>query len=69
MLGVYEHYKGNRYELIGIARHSETREELVVYRGLLEGDIWVRPKVMFFEEVEVDGVRRPRFMHIEGDVS
>jgi hypothetical protein len=50
-LGIYEHYKGNRYEVIGLAKHSETMEELVVYRALYgEHGLWVRPRAMF--EVE-----------------
>jgi hypothetical protein len=62
--GVYRHFKGNRYEVLGIGRHSETGEELVVYRPLYMTDgpqLWVRPILMFAEEVEVDGVRQPRF--------
>lgn len=60
--GRYRHYKGKEYLVIGVARHSETEEELVVYR-LLYGDfgLWVRPRSMFVETVDVDGVRRPRF--------
>jgi len=62
LLGRYRHYKGGEYELIGVARHSETLEPLVVYRPLynLTG-WWVRPHAMFFERVEVDGSWRPRF--------
>ena len=61
-LGVYRHYKGGAYEVIGVARHSETNEPLVVYRPLYNaGGWWVRPHAMFFETVLVDGVRRPRF--------
>jgi hypothetical protein len=64
-LGRYRHYKGPEYEVIGVARHSETLELLVVYRTLYDDSgLWVRPHTMFVEEVEVDGVRRPRFMHI-----
>jgi len=60
--GRYRHYKGQEYEVIGIARHSETLEDLVVYRALYgEGEIWVRPKEMFLDTVEADGKRRPRF--------
>lgn len=60
--GRYRHYKGGEYELVGIARHSETLEPLVVYRPLYgEGALWVRPHAMFFGEVEVEGRRRPRF--------
>ena len=63
--GIYEHYKGQRYEVIGLARHSETEEELVVYRALYgEHGLWVRPYAMFAEDVEVDGVRRPRFQYL-----
>lgn len=60
--GRYRHYKGNYYEVIGIARHSETEEPMVVYRPLYgEGGLWVRPEAMFLEEVEVGGVAVPRF--------
>lgn len=63
--GRYVHYKGNEYEVIGVARHSETLEELIVYRALYgEYGLWVRPKVMFFESVEVGGVMIPRFKKI-----
>lgn len=66
-LGKYQHYKGNFYEVIGVARHSETLEELVVYRALYDhpeyGDnsLWVRPKAMFLETVVVDGKEMLRF--------
>lgn len=60
--GKYRHYKGKEYEVISVARHSETLEELVVYRALYgEGEMWVRPLAMFMEEVEVSGERVPRF--------
>lgn len=63
-LGLYEHYKGNQYEVIGVARHSETLEEMVVYRALYGNhDLWVRPIKMFGEEVEKDGIRMPRFRY------
>jgi hypothetical protein len=60
--GRYRHYKGNEYTVLGIARHSETLEELVVYRQEY-GDrgLWVRPAAMFTETVVVDGIRLPRF--------
>ena len=62
VLGRYRHYKGGEYELIGVARHSETLEPLVLYRPLYgSGDLWVRPYAMFFEQVDVDGVSRARF--------
>ncbi|MEK7084193.1 MAG: DUF1653 domain-containing protein [Patescibacteria group bacterium] len=65
--GVYEHYKGNRYEVIGIAKHSETLEDLVVYKPLYKNttsDLWVRPLKMFLEEVKVDGKNVPRFRFV-----
>lgn len=63
--GRYRHFKGAEYEVVGIARHSETLEELVIYRPLYgEMGLWVRPRAMFLEEVEVDGKLRPRFSRI-----
>lgn len=60
--GRYRHYKGNEYQVLGIARHSETEEELVVYRTLYgDRSLWVRPRDMFLESVTVDGEERPRF--------
>ena len=60
--GRYQHYKGNDYTVIGVARHSETLEELVVYRAEYgERGLWVRPAAMFQETVDVDGVTMPRF--------
>jgi len=60
--GRYRHYKGGEYEVLGVARHSETLEPLVVYRPLYNASgWWVRPHAMFFGELEVDGVRRRRF--------
>jgi hypothetical protein len=60
--GRYRHYKGNEYTVLGVARHSETLEELVVYRQEY-GDrgLWVRPAAMFAETVMVDGKAVPRF--------
>lgn len=64
--GIYEHFKGNRYEVIGVARHSETLEEMVVYKKLYgDGGMWVRPLAMFLEEIEVDGKKVPRFKLIK----
>lgn len=64
-LGRYRHYKGGEYEVIGVARHSETYEPLVVYKPLYNtSGWWVRPHAMFFEEVEIDGKRQPRFAFI-----
>ncbi len=60
--GVYQHFKGKRYELIDIARHSENQEEYVVYRALYgEGGLWVRPLAMFNETIVRDGQRVKRF--------
>ncbi|KRE98598.1 hypothetical protein ASG87_14485 [Frateuria sp. Soil773] len=60
--GIYRHYKGQRYRVLGTARHSETMEELVVYRALYgEGGLWVRPAAMFAETVELEGEPIPRF--------
>jgi len=60
--GTYRHYKGNLYEVVDVARHSETEEQLVVYRALYgERGLWVRPLAMFEETVIVDGVEVPRF--------
>jgi hypothetical protein len=58
--GRYRHFKGGLYEVIGVARHSETEEELVVYKNS-RGDLWVRPKAMFLENVTHDGRELPRF--------
>ena len=60
--GVYKHYKGNEYEVLMVARHSETEEPMVVYRALY-GDygVWVRPYEMFIEKVEVNGELVDRF--------
>lgn len=64
-LGKYRHYKGNEYEVIGVAKHTETLEDLVVYRALYgEGGLWVRPLAMFLEDVLVEGGKVPRFMYI-----
>ena len=63
--GRYRHYKGNEYSVIGTARHSETEEELVVYRqDYGERGLWVRPKSIFVESVVVDGREVPRFEYL-----
>ncbi|MBM3198464.1 MAG: DUF1653 domain-containing protein [Chlamydiae bacterium] len=63
---VYEHYKGMRYKVLGVARHSETLEELIVYQALYgECDLWVRPLDMFLEKVTIDGIIQPRFKFIQ----
>ena len=65
--GRYRHFKGMEYQVIGTARHSETLEEMVVYRALYgDGGLWVRP-AMWSEQVERDGYRGPRFAPVEED--
>jgi len=65
--GIYQHYKGNRYQVIGTARHSETLEELVIYKALYTSEdfgknaLWARPAKMFLETVELNGKKIPRF--------
>lgn len=67
-IGEYEHYKGGRYEVLGLARHSETNEFFVAYRPLYEHDIqpdmWIRPYEMFIETVMVNGKETPRFKKV-----
>ena len=64
-LGRYRHYKGKEYEVIDIARHSETLEKLVVYRALYgDHDLWARPLEMFVENIEVRGKKIPRFQYV-----
>ena len=67
--GLYEHYKGKRYEVLGIVHHSETVEPLVLYKALYEtkfghDSLWVRPLAMFVENVEVNGKIMPRFRYL-----
>jgi len=64
-IGKYEHYEGKQYEVLGIAKHSETLEEFVVYKALYgEGELWVRPLKIFLEEVESNGKKVKRFKYI-----
>lgn len=64
--GLYRHYKGNDYRVIGEAKHSETGEELVVYQALYgEHDLWVRPKTMFLETITKEGKEIPRFSFVD----
>jgi hypothetical protein len=64
--GRYRHYKGGEYEVLGIAKHSETEEDFVVYRQLYgAGGLWIRPKAMFAEMVIIEGHAMPRFEFLE----
>ena len=64
--GRYRHFKGNEYEVVGIARHSETEEPMVVYRALYgEGGLWIRPAAMWNETVQRDGKTYKRFYHLD----
>ncbi len=70
-LGKYQHYKGNSYEVLGVAKSSENKDEnFVIYKQLYDGPefpmgtLWVRPKEMFFEQVEINGQKVPRFKFI-----
>jgi len=64
--GRYRHYKGKDYLVLGLARHSETLEPLVVYQALYgERGLWVRPAAMFVETVEIGGKKTPRFAYLE----
>ena len=63
--GRYRHFKGGEYEVLFVAKHSETLEEMVVYRALYgEGGVWVRPASMWNEKVEREGKSFPRFEYI-----
>lgn len=65
-LGRWKHFKGGEYDVIAIAKHSETEEEMVVYRARYgDGDVWVRPASMWNETVTRDGKTFPRFTYIE----
>ena len=66
--GKYRHFKGNCYEVIGVGRHSETMEKMVVYRALYgEHSLWVRPAAMWTEIVDRDGYHGPRFQFLESN--
>lgn len=68
--GIYKHFKGKQYRVIGVARHSETLEELVVYEALYENKtsrLWVRPLSMFADFVEVEGKKVPRFELVKAE--
>ena len=65
-LGIYRHYKGNQYEVIGFAKHSETYEDMVVYKALYdEHGIWVRPLAMWDNPIDIDGKTVKRFEYID----
>lgn len=70
-LGKYKHYKGKEYKVIGIATHSETLKEMVIYEALYEiegkglNSLWVRPKKMFEEQIKLNGTMVNRFQHLE----
>lgn len=67
---IYKHYKNKLYEVIDVATHTETQEELVIYKVLYDipwknkNDLWVRPMNMFFETLLIDGLEKPRFEYI-----
>ncbi len=68
--GIYRHYKGNLYRILGVGKHSETQEELVIYQPLYESKfgkdaLWVRPLGMFLEDVDFNGKRVPRFSFVK----
>ena len=64
-LGKYRHYKGGEYKVIGVAKHTETLEDLVVYQALYDKhNLWVRPLAMFLGEVGVDGAKQARFVYL-----
>ena len=66
--GIYRHFKGNKYQVIGVAKHSEGEPDMVVYRPLYGNrDLWVRPLAMFEETVEVDGCIKPRVQYFTSD--
>ncbi|WP_041706446.1 DUF1653 domain-containing protein [Pseudomonas fulva] len=68
--GLYRHYKGPDYRVLGVAKHSETEEEVVVYQALYgEYGLWVRPLAMFTSQVELDGEQVPRFALVEAEAS
>ena len=68
--GLYQHYKGAQYRVLGVAKHSETEEELVVYQALYGAfGLWVRPLSMFMEQVEINGVQQSRFTLLQAEES
>lgn len=63
--GIYQHYKGNFYQVLMVGTHTENKESLVVYKPLEGSRVWVRPLDMFQENVEIEGVTMPRFRRVE----
>jgi hypothetical protein len=68
-LGYYKHFKGNIYEVIGIGKHSETLEELVIYKSTKDNSIWVRPLSMWNETIERDNKTYKRFEYIGKNIN
>lgn len=70
--GIYRHYKNKCYRVIGVGRHSETHEDMIVYQALYDSSefgnnaLWIRPLGLFFEEIVVNGQMTPRFVLVEG---
>lgn len=64
-LGLYKHYKGLFYQVLGIGRHTETLEIFVIYKALDDQGLWIRPIEIFQEEVEVNGQKMPRFKFVK----
>ena len=66
--GLYQHYKGQQYRVVGVAKHSESEEQLVVYQALYGAfGLWVRPLSMFVEQVEIAGQLQPRFALLQAE--
>ena len=63
-LGIYKHYKGTEYKVLGCAKHSETGDELIMYKSLSDGKLWARPKEMFLELVKINDKDVPRFQFV-----
>ncbi len=71
-IGLYHHYKGQLYEVLGVGKHADTHEDIVVYRGLYKSvefgcnPLWVRPKKDFLDDIVVEGIAMPRFLFVGG---
>jgi len=63
--GIYKHYKGDLYKVISIAKHTETNEDMVIYKSIDSKELWVRPLEMFNEKIKIDGKTIPRFKYID----